>query len=646
MQTFIGAGSAEASGGKLPIIAFSTATPLTNGQTYDSTVLSLDGYTQVQTHILSDADGTIVINFIRDAAGTDVLRTLTIPYTGGSGYQTFSAPAFTPFVRYRFTADAAGQTDFYFDTKFLVTALSPQILGVDAFISPLMTASLNRSVLVAENPLGTYKNVPITVDSELAVDVPKTIFGETLVAELTPTVQISNPYSLDLSLRDDLQTFTGASGTAASAQNLFQCKTGASIGGYGVIRSVNTVRYRPGEGAIARITSTFTTGVANSLQFAGLFSLTETAAFGFDGADFSVIHEYDGEAEIQEIQITATAADTVTVTLDGTAASGISITNSTVQTNAREIADALAADSAVNGAWRFEQVDDTVICIAKSVGDKTGTFSISFAGSATGSITEIEAGISKSSGNVAQADWDYEPFSGFDPTQLNIYQIEYGYLGGANIIFKIYNPTTSKFQTVHSIKWANANTTPNFGNPDMKIGWTAASLGSTTDLTVTGGSAMGGVEGKQIIQENSRALFQSLGSIGTSPLNLFTIQNRIVYGERFNLGNIEPILISIDNDHNKGVIIEVVKNAQLGGVPNFQFHDEVNSILTVDTSATTVTGGTVIDAFTVGATSAKEEDLGKLDLILLPEETLTVSARTISGTGATVTGTFTWKEEK
>jgi hypothetical protein len=46
MQTFIGAGSAEASGGKLPIIAFSTATPLTNGQTYDSTVLSLDGYTQ------------------------------------------------------------------------------------------------------------------------------------------------------------------------------------------------------------------------------------------------------------------------------------------------------------------------------------------------------------------------------------------------------------------------------------------------------------------------------------------------------------------------------------------------------------------------------------------------------------------------
>jgi hypothetical protein len=50
---------------------------------------------------------------------------------------------------------------------------------------------------VAENPLGTYKNVPITVDSELAVDVPKTIFGETLVAELTPTVQISNPYSLE-----------------------------------------------------------------------------------------------------------------------------------------------------------------------------------------------------------------------------------------------------------------------------------------------------------------------------------------------------------------------------------------------------------------------------------------------------------------
>jgi len=478
--------------------------------------------------------------------------------------------------------------------------------------------------------------------------VPKTVFGEGLSVGLTPTIQISNAYELDPALREDLETFTGTGGVVDAILNMFRCQSGTSVGGYGVIRSVGTVRYRAGEGAICRITAAFTTGIANSLQFAGLFSLTETAAFGYDGVNFSVIHEYDGEAEIQEIQITATAEDTVTVTLDGAAASGISITNDTVQVNAREIADALAGDSAVNTAWRFEQIDDKVICIAQSVGDKTGTMSISFAGSATGTITETEAGVAKNSGNIAQASWDNAPFAGFDPTQLNIYQVEYGYLGGANIDFKIYNPTTGSFELVHSIEWANSNTTPNFGNPDMKTGWTSASLGSSgTNLTVTGASMMGGIEGIEILQEASKAIFATAASIGTAFTNVLTIENRIVYGSRFNLGNIIPISVSIDNDHNKGLIVELVKNATVAGSPNFQYHNEVNSIAVVDTSGATVTDGTVVDVFTVGAgLSSGDIDISRLRTLLLPDESLTISVRTVSGTATNTTGTIAWKEEK
>jgi hypothetical protein len=474
----------------------------------------------------------------------------------------------------------------------------------------------------------------------------KTVFGESLVAELTPTIQIDGRYSVDPSLRDDLEVFSATGGAVAASGNLFQCTTGTSVGGYGVVRSSNSVRYRPGEGALARFTAKFTTGVSLSLQFGGLFSLTETAAFGYDGADFSVIHEYDGEAEIQEIVITATAADTVTVTLDGTAASGISITNATVQTNAREVADALAADSAVNAAWRFEQIDDTVVCIAQSIGDKTGTMSVSFAGSATGTITEIEAGVAKSDGNVAQDDWDAQPFSGFDPTKLNVYQVEYGYLGGANLVFKIYNPNTSAFEIIHTTKWANSNTTPNFGNPDMKIGWTSASLGSTTNLTVEGASAMGAIEGREIIQENSKATFAQNASIGTTLTNLITIQNRIVFGKRFNLGNIFPVSVSVDNDHNKGIIVELLSDPTVAGVPNFQYFNESNSIAAIDTAGTTVTNGTLIDTFIVGATESKTIDLSTLDNIILPEGTITLAIRTVSGTATNTTGSVVWREEK
>lgn len=153
-------------------LAFSTTDLLGDGETYDSGYISLVGQTQVQTSVLSDVDGTITINFCNDSGapagdprgehfGVDITRTLTIPYVGGSGFQMFAAPAFTPFVRYRFTADAAGQTDFLFDTKITRHAIQPQLLGVEAFISPSMSSQLSRSVLVGKNGAGVYSNVSV-----------------------------------------------------------------------------------------------------------------------------------------------------------------------------------------------------------------------------------------------------------------------------------------------------------------------------------------------------------------------------------------------------------------------------------------------------------------------------------------------------
>lgn len=186
---------------------FQTSALLGNGATYDSGVLNLTGFTQVQTHVLSDVDGTIDIEFIRDAAGTDVLRTLQIPYTGGSGYETFSAPAFTPYVRYQFTADQAGQSDFYFDTKFLSTGLTPQVLGATAFISPKMVSTLGRSILVGQDGAGSFANVTTVATSNAAGSYtslqtvngarPSEITGRTAITVVMNNVVASaNQYSV------------------------------------------------------------------------------------------------------------------------------------------------------------------------------------------------------------------------------------------------------------------------------------------------------------------------------------------------------------------------------------------------------------------------------------------------------------------
>ena len=272
-------------------LGFSTTALLANGATYDSTVLDLRTFTQVQTNVLSDVDGTIVIDFIEDSGGTDILRTLTIPYTGGNGYQTFSAPAFAPYVRYRFTADEAGQSDFYFDTKFLRTSLSPQVLGADAFISSQMVTQLNRSILVGKTSGGAYNNVAIEpVSNALQVDIPRSAFGEVEVVEPTPVVQADFIYNVNADMVDT--TVTG-SGTVTQADSMVVLQTTAATSSSAMVETKRYLKYRPGQGCHVRGTALYTTGVANSEQLFGAGDDVDGLFFGFNGTSFGIMTRND-----------------------------------------------------------------------------------------------------------------------------------------------------------------------------------------------------------------------------------------------------------------------------------------------------------------------------------------------------------------
>jgi len=148
--------------------AYQTTALLGAAATYDSGIIDLQGWTQVDTRIVADQDGTIDIRWYSDAAGTDQVRLLTIPYSAANGFQLFSAPAFTPFNRYEYTNGATPQGDFFFETKLLHTSLSPQILGLTAFIAGGMVAQLNRSVLVGTDSAGAYNNVSVAPTTNAA----------------------------------------------------------------------------------------------------------------------------------------------------------------------------------------------------------------------------------------------------------------------------------------------------------------------------------------------------------------------------------------------------------------------------------------------------------------------------------------------
>lgn len=257
-----------------PQLLFSDNALLGVSGVFTSAILKIENWQQVQTNIISDVSGTLTIEFMRDSGGTDILRTLTIPYVGGSGFQMFSAPCFTPYVKYTYTNGSIGQADFYLDTKGLKSGLSPQVLGTDAFISPAMVATLGRSVLVGKTIKGTYEN--LTVDE---VAGQRSLFGEQITTERTPLIELNPALGLSV-LRD---TTAVVNGTVTNTNGEFVLSSSTTTASTAQLKTVEHGRYYPGTasqmGVGIRCPDTYT-GTASAEW--GYFGATDGFGFGTD----------------------------------------------------------------------------------------------------------------------------------------------------------------------------------------------------------------------------------------------------------------------------------------------------------------------------------------------------------------------------
>jgi hypothetical protein len=273
-------------------LGFSTNSVLTSGQTYDSGILSLVGYTQVQTDLLSvGANGTTTIQFYEDEGGTNLLRTITSPYTSGDGFKLLSAPAFTPYVRYQWTCTSVGQTQFYFDTKFTTKSISGQILGLNDFVAGGMVANLGRNVIVGKNDAGGFNNVNTDTTNNLKVSIqsPTTAFGEVQVAEMTPVIQVTYPYNINSQL---VSTTTSNGATITQSNNMVSLATSTSSSSIGILNTINVAKYRAGQGIVVRFTGLFTSGAttSDSLQVIGIGDSSDGYFFGYSGSTYGIHH--------------------------------------------------------------------------------------------------------------------------------------------------------------------------------------------------------------------------------------------------------------------------------------------------------------------------------------------------------------------
>ena len=490
---------------------------------------------------------------------------------------------------------------------------------------------------------------------EVAIHDPLLPFGSLHTEKLTPIFQTDAVYGVNTS---EVRTTTQTTGSVTGNSNLFTCSTGTTSGAFATLQSRRRLRYRPGQGVVARFTAMWSAPVASSIVVAGIGSAESGLYFGYNGTAFGVLHSRGGVREIQTLTVTtaSTATNNYVVTLNNVAFTATATNNGSTTKTAYEIA------SGTYAGWTATQRGATVVFLANDVGNKTGAFSLAQTGAGTpaaGSYAETLAGGAASDTWIAQADWNGDKLNGtgtsgitLDPAKGNVFQIAVQYLGFGAIKFQVEvtptganNPT---FVTVHTIKSPNTRTTTTLTQPSFPFTMAAYSAGSTTNVSVSCASFAGFVEGDQKLIGPRMSYFDTSTAVTTGAYYaLLTVRNEYVYNGRANQAVVRLISVGAAHDDATPVACHVIKNATLVGTPSFAAWS-ANSCTYVDTAATSCTitsNEQIIFTMPIGASGSGLFAFND-EITLQPGETVTLAATAVTGTATYVLMTLNTREDQ
>lgn len=462
---------------------------------------------------------------------------------------------------------------------------------------------------------------------------PKTAFGELSVAINRPSIQNDATYNL---IPSNFREFTSLSGTTGVANKLWHVTTGTTALGYGAIQSFRSINYKSGQGVLARFTALFESNVASSWTGCGLLSISDELSFGYNGTDFGIWYRRGGIPEVRTINVTGAAVGATNLTLTlNSVAYVIPLTAGSTSKNAAEISAWLNTNQSV---WVADQIGSTVIISAQSDGSKSSTYTYSHTTS-TGTITQNTAGVTKTSTHITQTDWNKNTFSDLDHAKLNNYAIVFG---NGNFKFYIEDPITDAYINVHIINFLNLNTTVELANSSLRVGFYAASIGSTTDIAVRCSRFSAFIQGEEEQTRNPRSV-KNTQTVSSSFTNVLTIRNRNTYNYLYNQVEVNPLNLTISSESNKNVEVELRANPTFSGNTNFS-NVGTNLVTDIDTTVNTISSGRLLGSFTLGPTESIDIDLKKLEIAVPPSLRLCIAARVTGGSSSPVTATLTYYE--
>lgn len=643
--------------------ANSSTTNLASGNSYTFTgTADRTPHPDIMVNLYTDQVTAISIQFSQDGTNWDS----SINKVGAAGFNEFTTSVKGyRYVRVVVTTASLTTTVFRLQTQFGLFRQGNAPLN--ATVSNDADSLTTRSVLMGQNDNGAWKFVPVSPEGhlEIAIHDPLLPFGSIHTESLTPVFQTDGVYGIN---DGQVSTVATESGAVTGSDSMLVCSTGTTIASQAVLLGRKRLRYRAGQGVVARFTAMFTAPVANSYQLVGVGHAEDGVYVGYgdtndlSNTEFGVLYVNRGVREVKTLTVTtgATSSSDVTITLNGTDYT-IAVTNaSNIQRTVWEISQGVYA------GWDAYPDGDTVVFVRKSAGTTAGTQS--FGAGTTGAaatITQTTAGVASTDLFISQSEWNGDKLDGtgpsgitIDPTKLNIFQIGIGYLGTDSIVFKSKvtpaNSNNSTWVVFHTIKLSNSLIKSSFGNPSFPFTMAAYSAGSTTDLTVKTSSFAGFIEGGKFLQGNRFSYINAITTVTSSALQcLLTVMNKRVYGGRSNQAVINILGIVGAVKHTQPVVFYLIKNGTLAGNPNF-IDISSQSCSQYDTAATTVTyanGEQLIWTGHLGETGDIDHHFGNgsfnaEEVTLQPGEWITLAAKSVQNNVAHATGAINTREDQ
>lgn len=481
-------------------------------------------------------------------------------------------------------------------------------------------------------------------------------FGEALISQLSPAFQLDGLYGV----KDQPFEFRinhGNNGVASSStEGLMTVASAPDAGSFATLRSNRSLRYRPGQGSLCRITAMFPNGFTRGYQqLAGFLNQSDILGVGFNFGDptvsqtkreeFAILRRQNSKAEVAQFTITNPAGpggENVNVILNNVLFPVIFPAG--VGTTPQEAVAFLGSQTYTG--WIVDYYDDKIFFLFDGPPQNlTGLFQITSDGQLTATYTELQAGEAPNDNWTYQSDFNIDKLDGtghskmtIDPTRLNVFCIDFRWLGAGRIRYSIEDPETGCIFPFHIESYSNQNRVPHISNPSMRIGYGVVNqrpdLGTGQGVVVQGASMMGAIEGKVVRNTTTRAVSRDIaGNLAANQEHhiLSLKNNRIILEGKPNVLNQRELIItsisaSINGGNNTDPIkIILYKNAKFDSDLVFFSINTFGAFSPSDAIADpNKNDDNVIGTFYVSPDQATTIDLLELRVILVPTDIVSI----------------------